>query len=280
MTTDVSDETRDVAYAAQPKLDEATLLTIASDAQADPLDLRLRLGLHAPRLGPGASRTDLIGEARRLALEAHAVAPPELRQRPPDVPADVNDTLFCVVDEDEARFVNERLHYLRSHRPQSRSFGLRTPLSNSLIALVSVSPADETQLEPLLPPGVRLDETAVVSRVFSQRWAPRNAISYLLARVERALVHASGPPRFALTYVNANLGFTGASYRAVNWSVIGTDPATHYSYVDATYQSDRQLLGRFGTALAAELDKRLGVRFQRVSKGLQPLLVFGKPVEG
>ena len=261
-------------------LDEATVDAIAAEAEADALDLRLRLGLHAPRLGPRAGRTELIDEARRLAAAARALAAPSLRERPTDASPDVQDALFGDVAEDEARSVNERLHYLRSHRTGSTHLGLRTPASRSLIALATVSRTDEAQLAPMLPAGVRLDETAMVSRVFAHRWAPRNTISYLLARAERAVARAPAPPRVLLTYVNPNLGFTGASYRAANWSVLGADPTTHYSYVDGDYQSDRQLVTRFGTAQTEALAARLGRRFQRVSDGLRPLLVFAKRVDG
>ncbi|MBV8368355.1 MAG: hypothetical protein JO036_05400 [Candidatus Eremiobacteraeota bacterium] len=264
-------------FSAWPKLDDVTLLAIADEADVDALDLRLRLGLHVPRLGFGATRSDMIVEAHRLAAQAYLLVPSEALQVPRDAPKDVNDARFVTIDEDEARFVNERLHYLRSHRKASASFGLRTVASSSLIAMVSVSRPDEAELAPLLPHGVRLQNTAMIARVFAKRWAPPNTISYLLARTERQISQAFSGTNFALTYVNANLGFTGASYRAANWSLLGTNP-THYSYVDADYQSDRQLIARFNTALASELRARLGTRFQRVTTGLLPLLVFGKNV--
>jgi hypothetical protein len=261
-----------------PTLDGASLLTIADEEQVDAFDLRLRLRLHVPRLGTRATRAQLLAEARRLAAESRAIVPPGALDAPDDAPADVNDAQFCMVDDAEARYVNERLHYLRSHRENSRSYGLRTPFSSSLIALVTVAPADEIRIAALLPSGLSLEDTANFARVFSHRWAPRNAISYLFARTERELRHTFRTPQFVITYVNMNLGFTGVSYRAANWSVIGTEPA-HYSYVDEDYQSDRQLIHRFGTPVASSLHARLGSRFLRVDAGLLPLSVFGKTVE-
>jgi hypothetical protein len=48
-----------------------------------------------------------------------------------------------------------------------------------------------------------------------------------------------------VTYVNPNMGFTGSSYRASGWHLLGTEPGTTYRYLDERYITDRALSAAF-----------------------------------
>jgi hypothetical protein len=103
-------------------------------------------------------------------------------------------------------------------------------------------------------------------------------MSYLIrAAVERLRQHRRA--LILVTYVNPNLGFTGATYRAANWTRLAREHGTHYSYVDSVYVTDRQLIARFGTADPFVLRERLGEQFQRSLMPLDPLDVYAFALE-
>ena len=77
-----------------------------------------------------------------------------------------------------------------------------------------------------------------------------------------------------LTYVNPNMGFTGSSYRASGWCLLGTEPGTSYRYLDHRYVTDRRLVAAYGTCQDTALRRLLGGRYTRSIMPLEPLLVF------
>src|SRR5207302_1161359 len=105
--------------------------------------------------------------------------------------------------------------------------------------------------------------------------APRNTISRLLGFVGRAEAQRLGTRQF-LTYVNPNLGFSGTSYLASGWKLVGDEPGTRYRYVDGRYLTDRELVRRYGSCDNETLSKALGPRFGWSSMTLLPLLVFAR----
>jgi hypothetical protein len=166
---------------------------------------------------------------------------------------------FREVGQDEAAVVMQRFHYLRSPRSDALAYGLCTD-SGKLVAICTTSPIDVPYLRDLLlEHGRRPDRARVVSRVFAFEDAPKNTISYLLARVIRAERHL-GISDY-LTYVNPNLGFLGCSYRASGWQLLGHEPGTKYRYLDSSYISDRRLAALFGNFDDATYTARLGGRF-------------------
>ena len=152
----------------------------------------------------------------------------------------LDDLDVRLVPSAEAAPVVEQFHYLRSARRGSAIVAARH--EGRIAALCSLSSLDLPHIAERLP----LDdpaEAAVVSRVFAFDWAPRNVISYLLARAE-AIWTADAPSlRMLVTYLNPNMGFTGASYRAANWVPLGTEAGTRYAYLDGRYITDRHVAG-------------------------------------
>jgi len=114
----------------------------------------------------------------------------------------------------------------------------------------------------------------MLSRVFAFDWAPQNTITFV---VRRALVVARDQfpaARMVLTYVNPNLGFSAASYRAGNWTAFAREHGTRYSYVDGEYVTDRWLAATFGTSDPTRICDRLGQRFAVSRMPLAPLDVY------
>ena len=168
--------------------------------------------------------------------------------------------------------VMERFHYLRSPRTDGRAYGLSAD-SGRLFALCVSSPLDVGHLSDVLTSHGRSSERArVVSRVFVFEGAPTNSISYLLSRAARA-ERQLGVADF-VTYVNPNMGFTGSSYRASGWQLIGDEPGTAYRYLDSRYVTDRVLETEFGKHEDSTYRRLLGNRFCVSSMPLAPLLVF------
>jgi len=143
---------------------------------------------------------------------------------------------FREIDDALARDVMERFHCLRSPRTDGRGYRLTTD-AGRLVALCVSSPLDVAHLCDLLALHGRSNDGArVVSRVFALEGAPKNSISYLLSRVARAEARR-GVTDF-VTYVNPNMGFTGSSYRASGWLLLGNEPGTTYRYLDGRYITD------------------------------------------
>jgi hypothetical protein len=266
-----------------PAAYSSNLLQIDADdgdlrAQIDAVSRRARvparaLRLHAlmqlPRIADELGRAE--STTARSELERLATELPALHEwyRQPVTLASLRGPY--VIDEATARWVCERFHYLHSHRVESIAFGLVT--SEGPVALAVISTNDVPFLDVLAKAnGVK--NPAILSRVFAFEGAPRNAISYLLARVART-VPAMGHDGL-LTYVNPNLGFTGVSYRASGWELVGEQPGTRYCYLDSHYITDRALSQRFGSRSPSEYLALLGDRFETSRLPLRPLEIFGR----
>lgn len=170
--------------------------------------------------------------------------------------------------------VMQRFHYLRSPRTDGRAYGLSTRAAR-LIALCVSSPVDVGRLHELLVSSGRTNGLArVISRVFAFEGAPINSISYMLSRVTRE-ERRMGITDF-VTYVNPNMAFTGSSYRASGWRLLGIESGTKYRYIDGRYITDRELVARFGAHHDEAYQHLLGCRFAVSVMPLEPLLVFHK----
>ncbi len=119
----------------------------------------------------------------------------------------------------------------------------------------------------------------MLSRVFAFDWAPPNAITFLVRRATVVARERHPTARMILTYVNPNLGFSGASYRAGNWSLIAREHGTRYAYLDGEYVTDRHLAVTFGTSEPTHLLDRIGDRFAVSRMPLAPLNVYALALE-
>lgn len=234
-------------------------------------DLLLQVLLHMPRLADSdgnVSLTSAMAEIERLrAIRAAELSPLRELARRPKVLPNLGELVVRVADATEAAPVLAHFHYLRSVRQDSIFVGAF--YKGQLAAVCSVSPLDLPSVIEQLPIA-NSEQGAVISRVFAFDWAPQNIISYLLARTERSHLAVREDVRILLTYLNPNMGFTGASYRAANWMTVGHETGTRYAYLNGRYITDRQ-----ANALAPEV--RPEVRYSRMP--LLPLALLCRTLD-
>jgi hypothetical protein len=225
-------------------------------------DLLLQGLLHLPRLASSDGMVDAetgCAELRRLqALRADELEPFTTLAAAPAFPPTIDELDVRVIAGDDAEPIESHFHYLRSFRADS--VHVAAVYGPRIVALCSVSPFDLFHVTEDLP--IAPADVAVVSRVFAFDWAPRNTISFMLARTERFC-----SARLLLTYLNPNMGFTGASYKSANWELVGFETGTRYAYLDGRYITDRQL----AVLPEAELSR---VEFSRMR--LMPLEFYGR----
>jgi len=257
------------------------LLQIANDTpDADLASLKQQLSMHLPRLSVDEnwSPTVVLAEAQRLAARLHALR----RDHRPVLlpPSELPLLQSAQVEQIEpavAATVFDRYHYLLSHRWDSFSVGLHFgPRACWPFIVASLSPFDLANMADGLPTLEGPGTLTVLSRLFAFPGAPRNSVSYFLGQLRSYLTRTRPELGFLVTYVNPNVGFHGASYRADNWQVLGYETGTSYCYVDQDYRTDRQLAQEYGTADPEALSCTLGRRFRRSCHNLKPLLVLAR----
>lgn len=258
---------------------KATIVRQAAQHHVEERALRLQALLHLPRIADGtghvashAAKEETASLAKGILATTGEFA--SWAVPPTCVPAAPSELHVQVADESIARPILERFHYLRSFR-QSSLHVVGAASDGSPAALMSFSAFDLTALERALPSDVASAEALVLSRVFAFNWLPRNGITYLMRRALAIVRERHPAARFVFTYVNPNLGFSAASYRAANWRLIAQEYGTRYAYLDGDYVTDRHLLAVFGTTDAARLRDRLGERFVVSHMPLAPLDLYG-----
>jgi len=228
-------------------------------------DLLLQGLLHLPRLASSEGMIDrktASAEVTRLQmLRAGELEPYAALAAVPAPRPDLHELEVRLISATDAEPIASHFHYLHSFR--AGCISVAAVYGSQIAALCSISPFDLWHVADELP--VLPEDVAVVSRVFAFDWAPRNTISFLLARAEKLC-----PVRMLLTYLNPNMGFTGASYRSANWQLVGLETGTRYAYLDRRYITDREM------ALLPRATQRR-VEFSRMS--LLPLEIYGRLLE-
>jgi len=259
---------------------DAVISEVARAHQTDGLSLRLQLLLHLPRI------IDRITSPKSPELKDEAIRLAQIvsRRRGPywgwsDAPSrsivSPRELIFDLASEAEARVIHERFHYLGSFRQQdSQHYCLRTEGDGRLAALATLSAMDLVHIEHLLPDGLLAREVRVLSRVFAFDWASHNSLSFLFGRLLRTIENRQREIKVILTYVNPNMGFSGASYRASNWIRFGRELGTRYYYVDELYRTDRSLASEYGTTVEPGLRALLGPRLEVSKIDLEPLYIY------
>ncbi len=240
--------------------------------------LLARLLLHLPRLADTkglVAASDSLREVERLSQQEFAT--PRWLAPPADLPWSPTELELGDIDDRRARVLHERFHYLRSYRPGRHLAGFA---GDRVAVLLTFSPLDLAPLSRAMPTGVAESDALVLSRVYATAWAPRNSLSRMLAAAVRLLRNSESPPRILLTYLNPGIGFDGASYKAANWSLIGSEHGTRYAYLDESYITDRELTRSYGTSDAATLKRLLGSRVAFSLMPLQPLEMYALALNG
>ena len=244
---------------------------LAAKPTDDHLLLRLRLALHLPRL----VHTDLdkdeiiLAEAHRL-LEGIRTDQAGLNWRDRATPTALTSLRLVPIPDETAYAIHERFHYIGSRR-QGLHLGLVPPdwtAGQPPAVLFTVSPLDLPHLNPLLSTSKHPLTTQVLSRSFSFRWVPKNAFSYAYGKLSRFL---AGDLDLLFSYVNPNMGFSGASYLAAGWRDLAQEHSPSYLYLDRDYCTRRQLAELFGSWDPARLDASAQGRITRSKSRLGPL---------
>jgi hypothetical protein len=183
-----------------------------------------------------------------------------------------------VDDEQAERFYVDH-HYLCASKHGGSHLGLfARPCDGDdaePLALLTLSAFDLTHLASALPAGIDFERTLVLSRIATTARAPRNTFTHLLSRTMTWLRSEQPQVRLLLTYLDPNLGFTGASYRAASWWLFAEEAKERYLYLDSSYVTDREMLRAWGTNDFDHLRSMLGPRIERSKHTLAPLQVLG-----
>ncbi|TDU86629.1 hypothetical protein EV138_0143 [Kribbella voronezhensis] len=250
----------------------------------EPRALTVRTLLHLPRIARhnGSVSQRQIETELRFSGNGLRADQAEIKSLIPFRQFALQDLRFVEYESGRAAEVFSRLHYLRSARPGSRNFALVDPVDGLPVSLCSVSPLEWMRVGRQLNSqfGVPRERAWDISRVYSFDVAPKNAISYLLARVRTVFRIEMRDVDLLTTAVDPNLGFTGASYRSANWQHWMSIQARPYLYVDRRYASPRQLRERFGTANLVELKARPGVLVEQSRAKLLDSRIFCCRVRG
>jgi len=205
--------------------------------------LLLQLSLHLPRFSGNTAfdRAIIEKETSRLAERLHSLRRPYKSALPSESTLCGLDRLvFAQIEDEIAQLIHSRFHYLLSHRSDSIHFGLKFALNAQWpLVCASLSPFDLSNVSNNISEEDFSSNAVVLSRVFAFPQTPRNAISHLLAQICKWILQHLPEVHYLLTYVNPNTGFNGASYKADNWVLLGTETGVRYRYVNSNYVTER-----------------------------------------
>lgn len=257
----------DVRRIIAPMLDEI-LTQVAIAYNLSERSLRSVVLLHLPQFSfehlnnKLFLHNEVVDIAQQIKLQQHGFEDWANRQTIDSFKtADFRTTL---VSEQIAQDLLVRFHYLRSAHA-GESIGIYRKSDAIPTALVTMSPMNVTVLQQYVP-GNEMNDARLLSRMFAFEWAPRNSISYLLGQVTRWMKLHHPHVHTFLTFVNPNVEFTGSSYRASNWGLVGSYPA-QYRYFEGKYISARMFYGLRQNALSS-------VQVSFAQYDLQPLEVW------
>lgn len=231
--------------------------------------LRDRVGLHLPLLYP--EQWENAAAERALVERIARVLPADL-PRPGSLPRSPRECEVRPLAEAELVALAPH-HYLQSHRAGSASLALTW--GDDVAALATVVAVDQAPIIELLANEAR--DSRLVARVWAASWCPANAISYLLSRVGEQQMKLG--VRSLVTYVNPNLGYTGASYRAAGWNQIGSEPSRGYAYLDGVYVTVRELATLTHSLDPQVQQARAGSRLRFSTFPLAPLAIYQRTLE-
>jgi hypothetical protein len=231
---------RDLDPMVRPMVSDA-----ASEHKVSERDLLVSTRLHLPRLTIQelSSSPVVRSEIERIAHRIETTRSFYPRPAPTRMAVLTKSSVsFSRIDAEIARVIHERFHYVGSFR-EGVHFGLfekgRQDPSELPITMATFSELDVQHLKDLMFGHDNRYAGLLLSRVYSFDHAWRNSTSYLLAMGAAWLRRNRPDVRTLFTYVNPNLGFTGVSYRASNWTEVG-EKAISYRYLRDQYLSARR----------------------------------------
>jgi hypothetical protein len=256
----------------------------ACRADVEPRALAVRVLLHLPRVASHEGWVTRSQAQRELRINAERLRC-DVRAARSHVPIDsfsLRELAFEKIDSSRALPLLESLHYLRSARQGSLYFALVDPINRLPVSLCSVSPLEWKRVSSQISAQFAVPREGIwdVSRVYSVDSAPPHAISSLLSRVRTHLRRNIPSADLLITTVDANLGFTGGSYRAANWQQWMTVKARPYLYENCVHVTPRQLRERFGTSSLVELQAKYPRRFQSSRVRLLDSMIYCCSVNG
>jgi hypothetical protein len=225
----------------------SAIMHVAKDPGIGERDLTRRLFLHLPRFSMEElnDSTLIRSEAERLAAQIERKRRDYrfLENRPKIQSLIRGDFELRECSPRIARVIHKSFHYLASYHEGVVHLGLFEKDDTEFpMALASLSPMDIRRLYTTFPTSEVRKKILVLSRVFAFDWAPRNTISYLLSNVDGWLRRNIPEIKSLLTFLNPNLGFSGASLRASNWNTfLELEPVS--SYIRGNYVPYRLMLG-------------------------------------
>jgi hypothetical protein len=220
-----------------PQIERLACAVVADTRRASVVgerDLVRQLLLHLPRFSTyDLSDPNVIrGEAGRLAarIESKRLQYGFWQDRPRLSTLVKNDFVLKQCEPHVARVIHEVFHYIGSYHQGIVHLGLFSREEKEFpMALASLAPMDIVRLDSIFKSGEEKKQFLVVSRVFAFDWAPRNTISYLLGRVTRWVTLNLPGVKTLLTFLNPNLGFSGAAFSASNWKLfLEMEPVSSY----------------------------------------------------
>lgn len=192
-----------------------------------------------------------------------------------DCSADLSKYHFDLVPADLTGRLHRVCHYLGGPRADGLNLGLwPNRASEWPVCVVSFVSFDLDHIAPYLPFGISPEQVMILARQVTLGSIPENAWSYTLRRAAAWIRESRPEIRMLLTYVDPNLGFNGATYRAANWALFGTEAKGRYVFVDGEHCTNRELIRQYGTARYDDLETVLGERISRTTCALQPLNIY------
>jgi hypothetical protein len=241
-------------------------------------DLVIRTLLHLPRFPPEALTLPTIAEeTHRLAARALQHCATLADKIPPPTDAPVTALQVREVDPASAWMISRCLHYIGTDRSMIASLGLYrsdgTPPELPLTMAV-LSQFDLGNVTAVFPE-LSADSTIVVSRMYAFPWSPHNSLSMLLRHVREWSRRHVPSARWLITYVNPNLGFQAASYRADNWTLVGTERFDAYYDENGDYVTPRVRRDQSPLTARREATSLTASRWR-----LEPLMLYLRSISG
>ncbi len=180
------------------------------------------------------------------------------------------------VEDDLARIIHEKFHYIMRFRQNSSHVGIFLSDSGEkrLAGLITFSDFDQEHIEKYLPIDIEKNQVKILSRMYSFDWVPKNFSSHMIGKSLRMIKNHYTDTKMLLTYLNLNLKFEGTSYKASNWKLFAKEQIQKYAYLDDNYVTLRSLIEDFCLTRLDLLQEKLGNRLQFSLQPLEPLQIY------